>query len=73
MKSAMKLFGKCATKSRAIFLPTCGFALLCWTLFSPSFLGAQSTEQLTARAGSHAGGRFDRGATGEAEFTRGSG
>ena len=60
MKSAMKLFGKCATKSRAILLPACGFALLCLTLFSPSFLGAQSSEQRDSRTASHVGWRIGR-------------
>ena len=72
MKSAMKLFGKGATKSPAIFLPTCGFALLCWTLFSPSFLGAQSTEQLTALPAPTPAGD-STGSTGEANLRVGAG
>lgn len=73
MKADMKLFGKCPTKSRAIFRPACGFALLCLTLFSPSFLGAQSSAQREAVSASTSAGDSVGGATGEPNLRVGAG
>src|ERR1700676_2974230 len=73
MKAAMKLFGKCATKSWALFLPACGFALLCLTFFSPSFLGAQSSAQHEAVSASTSGEVSVGGATGEPNLRVGAG